>query len=180
MLAHTDPRDVARVESKTFISTQLQREAVALPKAGVKGQLGNWMSPKDLETAIQERFPGCMKGRTMYLLAYWYQINLKAFLMAKVSLILIVYSMGPMGSPLSKFGIQVTDSAYVVACMRIMTRMGKQVLDAMGDGDFVRCLHSVGCPLPLKEPLQRNWPCNPKLTFIAHKFVFSPTLMHKF
>jgi phosphoenolpyruvate carboxykinase (GTP) len=75
-----------------------------------------------------------------------------------------------MGSPLSKFGIQATDSSYVVACMRIMTRMGMQVLDAMGDSDFVRCLHSVGCPLPLKEPLRRDWPCNPELTLIAHKF----------
>lgn len=74
MLAQTDPHDVARVESKTFISTKLQREAVPLPKPGVKGQLGNWMSPRDLETAMQERFPGCMKGRTMYLLAYWYKI----------------------------------------------------------------------------------------------------------
>ena len=78
--------------------------------------------------------------------------------------------MGPMGSPMSKFGIQATDSAYVVVCMRIMTRMGMQVLDAMADSDFVRCLHSVGCPLPLKEPLHRDWPCNPDLTLIAHKF----------
>ncbi|XP_046461281.1 phosphoenolpyruvate carboxykinase, cytosolic [GTP]-like [Daphnia pulex] len=148
VLAHTDPRDVARVESKTFISTESQREAVPVPKPGVKGQLGNWMSPEDLDVAIKKRFPGCMKGRTLYLLAY---------------------CMGPMGSPLSKFGIQATDSAYVVACMRIMTRMGMQVLDAMGDSDFVRCLHSVGCPLPLKEPLRRDWPCNPELTLIAHK-----------
>ena len=71
-LAHTDPRDVARVESKTFISTPSQREAVPIPKPGVKGQLGNWMSPDDLEVAIRKRFPGCMKGRTLYLLAYRY------------------------------------------------------------------------------------------------------------
>lgn len=77
--------------------------------------------------------------------------------------------MGPMRSPLSRIGIQLTDSAYVVACMRIMTRMEAQVLDTLGDNDFVRGLHSVGCPLPLKEPLRRNWPCNPDMTMIAHK-----------
>ena len=75
-LAHTDPRDVARVESKTFISTPSQREAVPIPKPGVKGQLGNWMSPDDLEVAIRKRFPGCMKGRTLYLLAYRLHNNL--------------------------------------------------------------------------------------------------------
>lgn len=77
--------------------------------------------------------------------------------------------MGPTGSPLSRIGIQLTDSAYVVACMRIMTRMGRQVLDTLADNDFVRGLHSVGCPLPLKEALVGNWPCNPAMTIIAHK-----------
>ena len=77
--------------------------------------------------------------------------------------------MGPVGSPLSRIGIQVTDSAYVVLCMRIMTRMGQQVFDTLDDNDFVRCLHSVGCPLPLERPLINNWPCNPALTLIAHK-----------
>jgi phosphoenolpyruvate carboxykinase (GTP) len=147
-LAHTDPRDVARVEGKTFICTSEKREAIPQSKAWVKGHLGNWMSPEDCENAVADRFPGCMKGRTMYLLAY---------------------SMGPVGSPLSRIGIQATDSAYVVACMRIMTRMGWQVLDALGDHGFVRCLHSVGQPLPLEEPLRRNWPCNPDLTLIVHK-----------
>lgn len=86
--------------------------------------------------------------------------------------------MGPVGSPLSRIGIQATDSAYVVVCMRIMTRMGRQVLDAIGDTEFVRCLHSVGCPLPLKEPIRRDWPCNPELTLIAHKsfFIFRSVL----
>ena len=77
--------------------------------------------------------------------------------------------MGPVGSKLSRIGVQVTDSAYVVVCMRIMTRMGVNVLDKLGDGDFVRCLHSVGCPLPLEKPLVNNWPCNPSKTLIAHK-----------
>ena len=78
--------------------------------------------------------------------------------------------MGPIGSPLSRIGIQATDSAYVVVCMRIMTRMGIKVLDQLGDSEFVRCLHSVGRPLPIEAPpLVRDWPCNPDLTIIAHK-----------
>lgn len=87
------------------------------------------------------------------------------------------FSMGPVGSPLSRIGIQATDSAYVVVCMRIMTRMGRQVLDAMGETEFVRCLHSVGCPLPLKEPIRRDWPCNPEQTLIAHKSFFIFTMI---
>lgn len=79
--------------------------------------------------------------------------------------------MGPIGSPMSKIGIQVTDSAYVVVCSRIMTRLGQNVLNSLGDGEFVRCLHSVGCPLPPVEPIRRDWPCNPELTLIAHKSV---------
>ncbi len=78
--------------------------------------------------------------------------------------------MGPVGSPLSRIGIQATDSAYVVVSMRIMARTGLSVLDQLGDDDFVRCLHSVGCPLPLKEPLRNDWPCDPDRTIIAHKF----------
>ncbi|XP_066558213.1 phosphoenolpyruvate carboxykinase, cytosolic [GTP] [Amia ocellicauda] len=145
-LARTDPRDVARVESKTVIVTTEERDAVPSARAGVS-QLGRWMSPEEFEKARSLRFPGCMKGRTMYV---------------------IPYSMGPVGSPLSKTGVQLTDSAYVVASMRIMTRMGRAVLEALGGGDFVRCLHSVGCPLPLKRPLVNSWPCNPELTLVAH------------
>ncbi|NXJ17933.1 PCKGC protein, partial [Dicrurus megarhynchus] len=145
-LALTDPRDVARIESKTVIITQEQRDTTPVPKTGTS-QLGRWMSEEDFEKAFNTRFPGCMQGRTMYV---------------------IPFSMGPIGSPLSKIGIELTDSPYVVASMRIMTRMGTDVLKALGNGEFVKCLHSVGCPLPLKEPLINNWPCNPELTLIAH------------
>ncbi|XP_032560845.1 phosphoenolpyruvate carboxykinase, cytosolic [GTP] isoform X2 [Chiroxiphia lanceolata] len=145
-LALTDPRDVARIESKTVIITQEQRDTTPIPKTGTS-QLGRWMSEEDFEKAFNTRFPGCMQGRTMYV---------------------IPFSMGPIGSPLSKIGIELTDSPYVVASMRIMTRMGTDVLKALGNGEFVKCLHSVGCPLPLKEPLINNWPCNPELTLIAH------------
>ncbi|NXV76754.1 PCKGC protein, partial [Atlantisia rogersi] len=145
-LALTDPRDVARIESKTVIITQEQRDTTPIPKTGTS-QLGRWMSEEDFEKAFNTRFPGCMQGRTMYV---------------------IPFSMGPIGSPLSKIGIELTDSPYVVASMRIMTRMGTAALKALTNGEFVKCLHSVGCPLPLKEPLINNWPCNPELTLIAH------------
>ncbi|CAH6776707.1 phosphoenolpyruvate carboxykinase, cytosolic [GTP] [Phodopus roborovskii] len=145
-LALTDPRDVARIESKTVIITQEQRDTVPIPKTG-PSQLGRWMSEGDFEKAFNARFPGCMKGRTMYV---------------------IPFSMGPLGSPLAKIGIELTDSPYVVASMRIMTRMGTSVLETLGNGEFIKCLHSVGCPLPLKKPLVNNWACNPELTLIAH------------
>lgn len=106
------------------------------------------MSPEDLDKALNSRFPKCMKGRTMYV---------------------IPFSMGPVGSPLSKIGIELTDSPYVAASMRIMTRMGKQVLEKLGDEDFIKCLHSVGCPLPASRKLTNNWPCNPERTIIAHR-----------
>ncbi|XP_069740962.1 phosphoenolpyruvate carboxykinase, cytosolic [GTP] isoform X2 [Narcine bancroftii] len=145
-LARTDPRDVARVESKTVIVTPEQRETIPMAKNG-ESQLGRWLSEKEFEKASNTRFPECMKGRTMYL---------------------IPFSMGPVGSPLSRIGVQLTDSPYVVASMRIMTRMGTAVLEALGEGQFVKCLHSVGCPLPLKKPLVNNWPCNPELILVAH------------
>ncbi|VVC45864.1 Hypothetical protein CINCED_3A008795 [Cinara cedri] len=151
-LATSSPSDVARVESKTFICTADRREAVNVPKAGVKGQLGNWMSPEDADAAIAERFPGCMKGRTMYV---------------------IPFSMGPLDSPYSKIGVQLTDSAYVVCSMRIMTRIGNQVLEKLGssssEGYFVKALHSVGWPAE-GHPAQRSqWPCDPERTIILHK-----------
>ncbi|CAH1780263.1 unnamed protein product [Owenia fusiformis] len=146
-LAKTDPADVARVESKTFISTPKKRDTIPTPKDGVKGTLGNWMSPEKLQNSLNDRFPGCMKGRTMYV---------------------IPFSMGPVGSPLSKIGVQCTDSAYVVASMRVMTRMGQKVLDTLGNGDFINALHSVGQPLPMAKPPVNNWPCNPEKTIVAH------------
>lgn len=145
-MARTDPADVARVESRTFVVTPNRRETVPTCQEGVKGQLGNWMSPDDLHNTINDRFPNCMKGRTMYV---------------------IPFSMGPIGSPLSKIGIELTDSPYVAASMRVMTRVGSAVLDTLGDDNFVRCLHSVGCPLPLQKPLNNNWPCNPERTVIV-------------
>ncbi|KAK2191430.1 hypothetical protein NP493_53g12055 [Ridgeia piscesae] len=146
-LARTDPADVARVESKTVISTTNKHDTVPVTKEGVKGVLGNWIAPADLDSALNTRFPGCMKGRTMYV---------------------IPFSMGPVGSPLSKIGIELTDSAYVAANMRIMTRMGQSVLDALDTGDFVQCLHSVGQPLPSSRPIVNSWPCNPEKTIISH------------
>ncbi|NP_083270.2 phosphoenolpyruvate carboxykinase [GTP], mitochondrial [Mus musculus] len=146
-LARTDPKDVARVESKTVIVTPSQRDTVPLLAGGARGQLGNWMSPDEFQRAVDERFPGCMQGRIMYVLPF---------------------SMGPVGSPLSRIGVQLTDSAYVVASMRIMTRLGTPVLQALGDGDFIKCLHSVGQPLTGHGDPVGQWPCNPEKTLIGH------------
>jgi len=147
-LARTDPRDVARVESKTFICTESRQDTIPTPKAGVTGNLGNWISPSDYDLAIRDRFPGCMKGRTMYI---------------------VPFSMGPIGSNLSKHGIEITDSAYVVASMRIMTRMGTEVLEEIAKTDnFVRCLHSVGIPKSAKITMA-SWPCDPERVIILHR-----------
>ena len=126
--ARTDPQDVARVESKTVIVTDKENETKPRPLPGVKGLLNNWMSPDDFRVQLRERFPKCMEGKTMYV---------------------IPFSMGPVGSPLAKIGIQLTDSPYVVASMRIMTRMGEKVLNALGESsdEYVRCVHSVGTPV---------------------------------
>ncbi len=147
-LARTDPRDVARVESKTFISTPSKRTTVPEAAEGVKGSLGNWIAPEELDQRVGERFPGCMRGRTMYL---------------------IPFSMGPVGGPLSKNGVELTDSAYVAVSMRVMTRVSSTVLSFIGrDRSFIKCLHSVGVPLAegAESPL---WPCNPEKTIIAHR-----------
>ena len=110
--------------------------------------LGNWISPQDLQDELDKRLPGCMKGRTMYV---------------------IPYSMGPLNGPISKIGIELTDSAYVACSMKIMTRMGKKAIQALGTRtDFVRSLHSVGVPLPTTRKILHNWPCNPEMTLISH------------
>jgi len=154
-LTLTDPKDVARVESKTVICTDDKRETVPITRDGVAGSLGKWISPSDLDAELWgDRFPGCMKGRTMYV---------------------IPFSMGPVGSPLSKVGVEITDSPYVVASMRVMTRIGDAVMpvvegeaSAAGNHGFVRAVHSVGQPLPVQGRLVNGWPCNPEQTLISH------------
>jgi len=147
-LANTDPRDVARVESKTVIATDRKEDTIPTPKAGITGTLGQWMSPTQLESEMGQRMPGAMKGRTMYV---------------------VPFGMGPIGGSISKYGIELTDSRYVVCSMGIMTRISPKVLDCIGkNNEFVKCLHSVGCPLPLKRELVRNWPCDPDNVLVSH------------
>lgn len=148
-LACTDPGDVARVESKTVIATPKKETTIPDYAEGVVGRLGRWMHPDDLQKEIDSRFPGCMNGRTMYI---------------------IPFSMGPVGGSMSKCGIEITDSAYVALSMHTMTRVSDKVLNVIesNNGSFIKCMHSVGCPLPLTKPLVNNWPCNPEKVIVSH------------